>query len=256
MRVAVIVLALLMPLIAWLSSTGALGPDNGTISDRYPTLLVAAGYAFSIWGLIFAWDVAFGVWQWRARAASRALERARPLAAAGFALTALWMPVFSQQWFGVALLVIWGALACIAAAAIILARDPSPLRGQGLWATSPLALHAGWLSLAAFLNTAQVLVAYEVFDGRSLLGWSLALFAAAAVLLMVLNQRLRGHPAFAAAALWGLAAVYLRQSRSDLPGADTAAWVAMAIAIALAGHTAWLLWQHRAHRRVGATPGL
>ena len=68
MRLAVILFALLMPVIAWLSNTGTFGPDNGTISDRYPTLLVAAGYAFSIWGLIFAWDVAFGVWQWRAAA--------------------------------------------------------------------------------------------------------------------------------------------------------------------------------------------
>ena len=222
MRLAVILFALLMPVIAWLSNTGTFGPDNGTISDRYPTLLVAAGYAFSIWGLIFAWDVAFSVWQWRAGAASRAVERARPWASAGFALTALWMPVFSQQWFGLALLVIWGALACIASAAITLARDPSPAKGQGAWATAPLALHAGWLSLAAFLNTAQVLVAYDVFDGAPMLGWSLA-------------------------------AVYVKQSRGELPGAETAAWVAVAMAVVLVVQTAWL--HLRPSRRL-ATPGL
>ena len=33
---------------------GVFGPDNGTVSGQYPTLLVAAGYAFAIWGLIFA----------------------------------------------------------------------------------------------------------------------------------------------------------------------------------------------------------
>ena len=253
MRVAAILFALLMPVIAWLSNTGAFGPDNGTISDRYPTLLVAAGYAFSIWGLIFAWDVAFGVWQWRARAASAALDRARPLAAAGFALTALWMPVFSQQWFGLALLVIWGALACIAAAALVLARDPAPMKGQGLWATAPLALHAGWLSLAAFLNTAQVLVAYAVLDTEAMLGWSLGLFAAAAVVLLLVNHGLRGHLAYVAAALWGLAAVSVKQSRGELPGADTAAWVAVAIAIVLVAQTVWL---HLRPRRRLATPGL
>ena len=253
MRLAVILFALLMPVIAWLSNTGTFGPDNGAISDRYPTLLVAAGYSFSIWGLIFAWDVAFGVWQWRAGAASRAVERARPWAAAGFALTALWMPVFSQQWFGLALLVIWGALACIASAAITLARDPSPAKGQGAWATAPLALHAGWLSLAAFLNTAQVLVAYDVFDGAPMLGWSLALLAAAAVLLLLVNHRLGGHLAYVAAALWGLAAVYVKQSRGELPGAETAAWVAVAMAVVLVVQTAWL---HLRPRRRLATPGL
>ncbi len=253
MRAVVLLFAVLMPVVAWLSNTGTFGPDNGAISDRYPTLLVAAGYAFSIWALIFAWDVAFGVWQWRAGAVSRAVERARPLAAAGFALTALWMPVFSQQWFGLALLVIWGALACIASAAIALARDPAPMKGQGVWATAPLALHAGWLSLAAFLNTAQVLVAYDVFAGAPMLGWSLALLAAATVLLLLVNHRLGGHLAYVAAALWGLAAVYVKQSRGELPGADTAAWVAVAMAVVLVAQTAWL---HLRPRHRLATPGL
>ena len=58
MRWIVLLAALAMPLVAWLSQTGQFGPTNGAISDRYPTLLVAAGYAFSIWGLIFLWDVA------------------------------------------------------------------------------------------------------------------------------------------------------------------------------------------------------
>ena len=50
MRSLVILFALAMPWVAWLSNTGSFGPDNGTVSDRYPTLLVAAGYAFAIWG--------------------------------------------------------------------------------------------------------------------------------------------------------------------------------------------------------------
>ena len=33
------------------------------MSDRYPTLLVAAGYAFAIWGLIFLLDLAYAAWQ-------------------------------------------------------------------------------------------------------------------------------------------------------------------------------------------------
>ena len=51
MRLLVLLAALAMPAVAWLSNTGSFGPDNGTMSDRYPTLLVASGYAFSIWSL-------------------------------------------------------------------------------------------------------------------------------------------------------------------------------------------------------------
>ena len=108
MRVLVLLLALLMPAVAWLSNTGTFGPDNGTVSNQYPTLLVAAGYAFAIWGLIFLLDAVFAVQQLRARdAAGSGLDRARLPAALGFALTAAWMPVFSNQAFLPALAIIW-----------------------------------------------------------------------------------------------------------------------------------------------------
>ena len=63
MRVLVLLFALAMPVVSWWSQSGAFGPDNGTVSDRYPTLLVAAGYAFSIWGLIFLLDLVYAAWQ-------------------------------------------------------------------------------------------------------------------------------------------------------------------------------------------------
>lgn len=241
MRVLVLLFALLMPAVAWLSNTGTFGPDNGTVSNQYPTLLVAAGYAFAIWGLIFLLDLVFAVQQLRARdAAGSGLDRARLPAALGFALTAAWMPVFSQQLFWLALAIIWGALASMVVAALRIARDPAPVAGQGWWAAFPIALHAGWLSLAAFLNSAQVIVAYRLLPTDAMLGWSLVLFALAAALLLAVNQRLRGSAGYTLAGLWGLAGVYMKQSTSALAGADTAAWVAVAIAIVLLAQTLWL----------------
>lgn len=234
MRLLLLLCALAMPVVSWFSQRGAFGPDNGTISDRYPTLLVAAGYAFAVWGLIFLLDVVFGIWQARPRQRDDAtLARIRPAAAAGFALTAVWMPIFSQQLFWLALLVIWSSLACLLYCAIVLSRETSRPPGMTPWAWLPLSLHAGWLSLAAFLNTAQVVVAYRLLPTDDMLAWSLALFAAAAALLLVANQRMRGNPVYAAVALWGLAAVYVKQSQSTLPGAQTAASVALGIAALL-----------------------
>ena len=45
MRLLVLLAAIAMPIVGWLTNSGTFGPDNGTMSDRYPTLLVAAGYA-------------------------------------------------------------------------------------------------------------------------------------------------------------------------------------------------------------------
>ena len=135
---------------------------------------------------------------------------------------------------------IFGALACLVRCAMILSHDSTPREGQWLWAWTPLSLHAGWLSVAAFLNTAQVIVAYGLLPTGQMLTWSLVLFAAAAALLLFLNQRMRGNIDYAGAAIWGLAAVYVKQSGWDIPGADVAAWVAVAIAVVLAAQTFWL----------------
>ena len=135
MRLLVLLLSLAMPVVSWFSQQAAFGPTNKEISDQYPTLVVAAGYAFAIWGLIFLWDVAFGAWQaFSQRAATAPLAGVRPWAAAGFALTAAWMPVFSQQLFWLALLIIWAALACLLRCAVMLSDARAITPGLTAWA--------------------------------------------------------------------------------------------------------------------------
>lgn len=241
LKFLVLLAAASMPLIAWLAQRQVFGPDNATLSARFPTLIVAAGYAFAIWGLIFALDLAFGLWQVsRRRADHGSVDRIRALASAGFLLTAAWMVIFPQQQFWLALVVIWAALTALAVATIKLARSPLTA-AEFCFALLPLALHTGWLSLAAFLNTAQVVVAYELLSTTRMLPWSLALWAAAAGLLLWLNSRLRlANVAFALAALWGLAGVVVKQSQSQLAGAHASAWVAAALGVVLLVQTAYL----------------
>lgn len=252
MRLLVLLSALLMPIVAWFSERGAFGPTNAAVSAEYPTLLIAAGYAFAIWGLIFLFDVIYGVWQATGeRRRDATLDAVAPWAFAGFVLTAAWMPLFSRGLFWLCLLVIFAALACLLRCALLLTRDTLPLRAQWLWAWTPLSLHAGWLSVAAFLNLAQVVVAYRLLPTGDMLGWSLLLIALAAALLLVMNARMRGNVDYAGAAAWGLVAVYVKQSAWDLPGASTAAWVALGVAVALVLQTAWLRWRDRD----GVVPG-
>lgn len=250
MRIWVVLAALAMPVIAWLSNTGTFGPDNGTVSDQHPTLLVAAGYAFAIWGLIFLLDIVYAIWQSRrALRGDPTLAKVAPWAFAGFLLTTLWMPLFSlgasrPALFWLCLVIIFGALFCLLRCARILSLDDTPQHGQWLWAWSPLSLHAGWLSLAAFLNLAQVIVAFKLLPTDDMMVWSLLLLALAAALLLWMNQRMRGNIDYALAALWGLAAMYVEQSQSELPGAGTLARAALAVAIIMAAQTLWLRLRH------------
>src|SRR5690606_22233459 len=118
------------------------------------------------------------------------LARVAPWAAAGFFLTTVWMPLFSNGQFWLCLLVIFAAMACLVRCAIILSHDQTPQEGQWMWAWVPLSLHAGWLSLAAFLNLAQVVVAYEIFSTTAQLPWSLAIYAIATATLLAINHRM------------------------------------------------------------------
>ncbi|WP_431047183.1 hypothetical protein [Roseateles sp. L2-2] len=250
LQILVILSALAMPLVAWASQRGVFGPDNGAISDRFPTLLVADGYAFSIWGVIFLLDLVFAVWLLRGqpvpdREGHRDSHRCHWLVVIGFGLTASWMIVFSQQWFGLALAVIWAALASLLWALMLVARA-MPRGAQSWVAVFPLALHAGWLSLAAFLDTAQTVVAAQVLPTQDQLPWTLVLWALAALLLLVANARLHAPgtgPAalgYAGAAVWGLIGVYVKQTASPMSGSDGSAWIALALAVVLVAQTIWL----------------
>lgn len=250
MRILVLLAALAMPVVAFLSQRGVFGPDNGEVSARYPTLLVAAGYAFSIWSLVFALDLVHALRQLRARwRDDPLLARVAPATAAGFALTALWMPLFSQGLFAACLLVIFAALACLLWVAVRLS-DAGAHGGAHLWSWLGLSLHAGWLSLAAFLNLAQSALAFGWIHPQAQLVSSLLLLAAATALLLWFNARMRGNLTYAAAALWGLVAMWVRQSGSTLPGSDPTARMALLAAALLAAQSAWLRLRAR---RLAAT---
>lgn len=239
MRILVLLFALLMPLVAWMNQAGVFGPTNGEVSDRYPTLVVAAGYAFSIWGLIFLLDIVHGITQLAgARRLDRALTLAAMPAAGGFLLTTAWMPLFSMGLYWLCLAVIFGALACVATAALQVERHGQPQAHR--WARLALGMHAGWLTLAAFLNLAQVIVAEQLLPTDRMLGWSLPLLAAAGATLLMLNRALRGNLAYAGAALWGLVAVAMKQWDSPLAGANVMAWAAVLLAVTLVAQTALL----------------
>ena len=238
--------AIAMPVVSYLTQAGALGGRVGDESDRFATLIVPAGYAFAIWGLIFLLDLVFAGWQASSdRATDRPLAALRPWAAACFALTAAWTPVFGQQAWLAAVVIIWLALASALRAAWLAAQADRGSAAASLVARVPLALHAGWLSLAAFANTAQLALAMGWTSESTQWPTSAGLWLGAAALIGVAQRALATAPAcllaYTAAAVWGLVGVLVEQRSSALPGAQESATVAMALIALLCLHSAWLL---------------
>jgi hypothetical protein len=186
--------------------------SNGDMSARHPTLITPAGYAFSIWGVIFSGLVAYTVWQLRPAAWRTPLPGClTPVLTLAVLATTCWTLVFSYGHIGLSLVVM---LAILGLLAVAYARArPVVLRGDApAWPAWFLSLFLGWIMLATVLNV--------VFGLRDALGWewsapaslagSYGLVAVAAALGTGLGQR--AHDALLPLPLaWGLAGTYVAQ---------------------------------------------
>ncbi|RYY19587.1 MAG: hypothetical protein EOO36_05425, partial [Cytophagaceae bacterium] len=130
--------------------TGAL--SNGAMSARHPTLLTPAGYAFSIWGVIFSGLIAYAGWQLRPAAWQSPLPaRLTPVLTLAVLATTAWTLVFSYELIGPSLVVMLAILLLLAVAygrtrRLVLA-GAAPA-----WPTWFLSLYLGWIILATVLN--------------------------------------------------------------------------------------------------------
>lgn len=124
----------------YLSNAGVFGGQtNGQVSDKYHTLITPAGYAFSIWGLIFLGLLAFAVYQ--ALPSQRSNPRLRAvgwLVVLNAFCNAIWSPLFNNEQIGLALLVILVMLVSLVVIEHrLLARPDVPIVAPDLDATLP-----------------------------------------------------------------------------------------------------------------------
>jgi hypothetical protein len=226
-----------MPSLPALAGWGV--PIGARANAEGPPLVSPAGYAFSIWGPIFAWCLAYAVWQGLPRQAADPLaRRAGWWFAAAMAGDALWALVFQSggpAWLTA--LILCGIAACAVVALDRLASAPVPVRTDHVWLlAAPLGLLAGWVSVAAFVNLASALDRAGIAairDPASPLSPALVSAATAAALAVIV--RARPVPTYALAVVWALVAVLVRNGFD--PTGITAA--VAALLVAALGLRAW-----------------
>lgn len=96
LRLANAAIYVLLIIVNVATQTGLLGDDNATISARFPTLLTPAGWAFSIWGIIFLLQGLGVVYQFLPYGYSGDGEKARIINTIGEGLAAAYM--FKLYW--------------------------------------------------------------------------------------------------------------------------------------------------------------
>jgi hypothetical protein len=234
-----LVLPLLQPLVGAMAPLFGIGMTQGEMSAASETPVTPAGYAFSIWAVLFALAIAWGIWQ--ALPAGRDSVAARRLGwplAGVFALCNLWMILSSLTGNGWHLVVVMLlSLGCVLTALYISRSLPSSGWIDG-WVIHPLTgMLAGWISAATFANIAGAALitgAIRADGAAGTLAAIMILLAAAGLALGVLWTT-KGAPWYAAAFAWALAAIVyantLERAFNPAVAAVSAGLLALVVAI-------------------------
>lgn len=209
-------------------------------ADSDATLKVA-GFAFAIWGVIYAWLLVYAVRQTIPATPATPLLKALgwPSVAALLAI-GWWVVAAAFDWEIGTIILIFGALLVLLiplllkGAAIRALPRGAPDRWMTVW---PLALLAGWLSVAAPVNLLTVVTGNG--DLPTVLpptAWAILAVVVVAAVALGVTARLR-TPAFALPVAWGLIGVFsAEQPRNAVLGfsALAAAVVVLIGAVVLA----------------------
>lgn len=183
-------------------SPAVTSPFSGFRADQLPIPQIdppiqPAGYAFAIWGLIYAWLVisaVYGLWK---RADDPAWDRARPALILSLAVGTPWLAIANAS-------AIWATILIfvMAAGAIIaLLRAPAPDKG---FFGIPIGIYAGWLTAASFVSLGSTSAGYGVLTDT--LGWAyVGIIGALVVASIVLRQT--QSVAYALTVIWALVAI-------------------------------------------------
>lgn len=183
-----------------------------------------AGWAFSIWGLIYLVLLAHAAVGLRRHAENPQWDAARWPLILSLALGTAWLEV-AQRAPVPATLQIWGMWA----AAVVALSRASATSGE-LLRQAPLALYAGWLTAAAGVASGVVLIGQ---------GWLVPLPATLAMLVLIaalalgVMARLRPSPAYGAAVIWALVGIIVANIGAGWAVVGLAALAAVALAAAM-----------------------
>ncbi|WP_126546876.1 hypothetical protein [Hymenobacter amundsenii] len=224
------------------------GQTNAVVSGKYPTPVTPAGYAFSIWGLIFLSLLAYAVWQLLLAQRRNPLPDmlARPLVLVNV-LTGFWLVIFAYELLALSALVMVGILAGLAVAYGRLRRqtrrEPATVP---VWVNLPFGLYLGWISVALVVNATVALG--QLWQPGAVTGIQLgvALMGVVAGLALGITGKFR-ELAYPAAVAWGLVGIWV--ARNGAPDTQLLAWTALVAAAVVALGALRLVWAAR--QRVG-----
>jgi hypothetical protein len=229
--------------VNYLSNTGLINDNtNATVSRSFENLFTPAGYAFSIWGIIYLLLFAFVIYQ--GRSLFKKAENDGIVEKIGWwfiiscTANALWL----FAWLHEMLLLSVGIMVVLLLSLIQIvlktgARVESQPLAIKLFVWLPFSMYLGWISVALIANLAALLMQWS-WDGFGIseVFWTIFMICIAGIVNIWVTRK-RNMPVFSLVGIWALVAIAMANKGVE-PIIVTSAYV---VAGVLLIHVLWLL---------------
>lgn len=209
------------------------GVTTAELSNLYPVLITPAGYAFSIWGLIYLGLILYGIYQLlpQQRESSSMIKIGRWMIVSGIANTS-WILLWHYQQVSLSLLaMIVLLISLIKAYQVAYSQEITSKPGASFSVRLPISLYLGWICVAAAINIAVVLFTTG-WRGEPLneLAWSILVVGLITVLTASMLKRFHDY-VFGTVVSWALIAIAVKQTAT--PEIRNAASIAVFIIVCM-----------------------
>ncbi len=205
--------------VVFVNYLGGIGRINNkapdVVSDKYPTLLTPADYAFGIWSLIYIGLIIFTVYQaLPAQKENPRFRKIRSLYLINCAANCAWIYLWSYE-------MIWASLAVIFVMLGTLVLINSNLQNKNdpaeTWTTRvPFGLYFGWVTVATVLNFTVALVYSGVKTSDSITRILAVILVGAIVIAGVVVRLKLSTAAYALAIAWALTAIAIKHNTETM----------------------------------------
>ncbi len=185
-------------------------PFSGFRADQLPIPQIEppvqpAGYAFAIWGLIYAWLVVSAGFGLSKRADAQDWDHARVPLIISLAVGTPWLAVANAS-------AVWATiLIFVMAAGAIAALIYAPMRDQWLFRV-PVGIYAGWLTAASFVSLGSTAAGYGLLAGQ--IGWAYIGIIGALLVGIAVLFRINAL-AYALTIVWALVGIIIANSMNN-----------------------------------------
>jgi hypothetical protein len=228
LQIANIVALAVTIVMNYLSNTGFFNQSTmATVSARYQNLFTPAGYAFSIWGIIYIGLIAFVIRQsqglFNEKPIPEVVEKIGWMFVISCIANCLWILAWLYDYTGASVLIMTVLLISLCSIVLRTRMELDLITFKKIalecW---PFAIYLGWICVAIIANVAAYLTKIK-WDGFGITAasWTMIMIGAATLinLLLIWKRNLRES---ATAGIWALAAVAVANWQVDKQVAYTA----------------------------------